>query len=82
MPNYDALLQGWSTIDIDAGESALQTAVAVIFDGGNSTYCAATIARTMLMMASPGPNWTITDGGPDPRLRCQFERPVPVARGR
>ena len=58
--NYDALLLGWSTIE--TGESALQTGIT--FHAGNSTFCNTT-ARTILM-ADPGANWTITDGGTNP----------------
>ena len=57
--NYDALLQGWSTIDPD--ETALQTGVT--FHGGNSMYCAGTAARAILIDGTDN-NWTITaDGG-------------------
>ena len=58
--NYDSLLQGWSTIDTAAGETALQSGVT--FAGGFSEFCAGTAARTLLM-ASGGNNWTIGDGG-------------------
>ena len=63
--NYDALLVGWSTIDIDADESAL--VVRVGFNGGNSKYCN-TAARNIL---TSSPNlWTITDGGLDDDIAC------------
>ena len=56
--NYDALLQGWSTIEF--GESALQAGRT--FDVGNSQYCAGTAARNTLT-ANPGNNWTVNDSG-------------------
>ena len=57
--NYDSLLQGWSTIDTAAGETALQPGVD--FDAGNNaTYCAGTAARTILTSAPN--NWNIDDG--------------------
>jgi surface protein len=51
--NYDALLIGWDAQVLKSG---------VIFDGGNSTYCAAETARYN-MISSDG--WSITDGGKD-----------------
>ncbi|MEM9526589.1 MAG: BspA family leucine-rich repeat surface protein, partial [Bacteroidota bacterium] len=52
--NYDALLMGWSTQALQAG---------VIFDAGDSHYCAGRSARAVLT-ASPN-NWTITDADLD-----------------
>ena len=57
--NYDALLIGWSTIDGD--ETGLQTGV-TLGAGNDARFCAGTAARTVLM-ADPGPNWTLDDGG-------------------
>ena len=61
--NYDSLLQGWSTIDTAAGETALQSGVN--FHGGSSEYCAGTAARNILIGAPN--NWSInadnTGGG-------------------
>ncbi len=49
--NYDALLNGWNAQVLQPN---------VLFDGGNSTYCTAEVARTA-MIGSDG--WTITDAG-------------------
>ena len=55
--NYDLLLDGWSTINIPAGESTLQSGV--IFDAGNSQYCNQ-VARDILTETY---QWDISDGG-------------------
>ncbi len=52
--NYDALLIGWDTQNLQSG---------INFHGGNSLYCAGEAARTN-MINNDG--WTITDGGKDP----------------
>ena len=52
--NYDALLEGWSTIE---GEESI--VLGVTFGAGNSQYCAA-IAKTILESTY---NWNITDSG-------------------
>ncbi len=49
--NYDKLLKGWSTQELQNG---------VTFDGGNSQYCLAEEARQKLIDDF---GWTITDGG-------------------
>lgn len=49
--NYDALLIGWDTQDLQLD---------VIFDGGNSHYCYGESARQNMI---DGDGWTITDGG-------------------
>ena len=49
--NYDALLKGWDAQSLHNG---------VVFDGGNSTYCAGEASRAD-MISHYG--WTITDGG-------------------
>ncbi|MDT0622607.1 BspA family leucine-rich repeat surface protein [Croceitalea vernalis] len=53
--NYDALLSGWSTLDI--GETTVPNNIN--FSGGNSQYCDGEPGRTIL----EGLGWTITDGG-------------------
>jgi surface protein len=59
--NYDSLLDGWNSQTLQTG---------VIFDGGNSTYCAA-VAHDNLTSAT-GHGWTITDGGIDANCPPQF----------
>ena len=55
--NYDALLNGWSTISTN--ETPLKPNV--VFSGGNSKYCNGASARGILTSA---PNsWVIADGG-------------------
>jgi hypothetical protein len=55
--NYDALLNGWSTISTN--ETLLKPNV--VFSGGNSKYCNGALARGILTSA---PNsWVIADGG-------------------
>jgi hypothetical protein len=49
--NYDALLKSWDAQLLHNG---------VVFDGGNSTYCAGEASRAD-MISHYG--WTITDGG-------------------
>ena len=49
--NYDALLKGWNVQTLHNG---------VVFDGGNSTYCASAAARRHMISVD---GWTITDGG-------------------
>lgn len=49
--NYDALLMGWDLQNLQPN---------IIFNGGNSNYCAGLIARTNMMT---GDGWTITDAG-------------------
>ncbi|TMM55868.1 BspA family leucine-rich repeat surface protein [Maribacter algarum] len=49
--NYDALLQGWSTQQLQNG---------IIFDGGNSQYCQGEAARQKLIDDF---GWSITDDG-------------------
>ena len=56
--DYDALLEGWSTIEIENDELPLK--FDVTFDAGDSQYCAG-IARTILESTY---NWNIDDGGP------------------
>jgi len=51
--NYDALLIGWSTQDVQPGVS---------FGAGTSQYSAAAVDARALLAQS----WTITDGGPVP----------------
>ena len=58
--NYDALLTGWADIDVDAGETALETGIT--FAAGGSQWCTATAARDILTDTG-GNNWTIIDGG-------------------
>ena len=52
--NYDALLLGWSAQSVQSN---------VVFDGGNSIYCAGQSGRVNLINNN---NWTITDNGLDP----------------
>jgi len=59
VPNYDATLTGWSTLD--SGET--QIPENITFSGGNSKYCEGESARTILMNTPY--DWTITDGGLD-----------------
>ena len=54
--NYDSTLMGWATLD--TGET--QIPLNIIFDGGNSQFCAGANARQDLIDAF---GWTITDGG-------------------
>ena len=51
--NYDALLNGWSTLTLQPN---------VTFSGGNSHYCHAETARQNIINNF---GWTITDGGLD-----------------
>jgi len=53
--NYDALLNGWSTLS--SGETAIPTNLT--FDGGNSQFCFSEANRQNLESLG----WTITDGG-------------------
>ena len=53
IPNYDALLNGWSTLPLQSN---------VKFNGGKSKYCAGEVARQYLITNF---NWVITDGGLD-----------------
>ena len=62
--NYDALLNSWNAQVLNNGN---------IFSGGNSTYCAATIAHNNMTNAG-GHNWTITDGG----LRANCNAPTNI----
>ena len=57
--NYDAILEGWSTLD--NGET--QVPVNVTFHAGDSKLCLATDAKSILE-SSPY-NWIITDAGSD-----------------
>ncbi|MEP5340616.1 MAG: BspA family leucine-rich repeat surface protein [Algibacter sp.] len=59
--NYDALLIGWDTLDLQPHVS---------FHGGNSKYCEGTLARANMMannyvsdLSRITDNWSITDGG-------------------
>ena len=56
--NYDALLQGWATIDSD--ESPLSEGVT--FHGGNSGYCPVAAAARGILTDAPN-NWKIMDNG-------------------
>jgi len=49
--NYDSLLIGWNAQNLQPN---------VVFDGGNSQYCAGEAARENMITSD---NWTITDGG-------------------
>lgn len=51
--NYDALLIGWSALNLQNG---------VTFSGGNSQYCASIAARNFIISNF---SWSITDGGTD-----------------
>ena len=51
--NYDALLEGWSKLDLTYDVS---------FDGGNSTYCNSEAARQKMIDDF---GWKITDAGRD-----------------
>ncbi|TVZ14963.1 BspA family leucine-rich repeat surface protein [Maribacter sp. MAR_2009_72] len=64
--NYDNTLNGWSTLDIAAGET--QIPQNITFDGGNSQYCLSEAARQSLI---DNFGWTITDAG----LSCPNEAP-------
>jgi hypothetical protein len=55
--NYDALLNGWSTLD--TGET--QVPLNVEFSGGNSNFCLGEPGREILTDLG----WTITDAGLD-----------------
>ncbi len=77
--NYDALLNGWSTLD--PGEA--QIPLNVEFSGGNSNFCLGEQGRDTLT----GLGWTITDGGLDcsslsigentlPENRFTFSNPI------
>ena len=55
--NYDALLIGWSALSLQRD---------VIFNGGNSKYCAES-ARNRLLDTY---NWSISDSGEDTDLDC------------
>ncbi|WP_422106262.1 BspA family leucine-rich repeat surface protein [Winogradskyella sp.] len=55
--NYDALLLGWSTLDL--GEAQIPTGLS--FSSGNSEYCSSYEAYDILVQ--PPYNWGITDGG-------------------
>ncbi|WP_422106258.1 BspA family leucine-rich repeat surface protein [Winogradskyella sp.] len=57
--NYEAILNGWSTLDENAGET--QIPIGITFHGGNSQYCLGEMSRQKLM-GQPY-NWAITDGG-------------------
>ncbi len=57
--NYDALLNGWATLD--PGETLVPSNI--IFSGGNSQYCDGEPGKTTL----EGLGWTITDGGLAPQ---------------
>ncbi|MDY2588191.1 BspA family leucine-rich repeat surface protein [Winogradskyella aquimaris] len=54
--NYDALLNGWATLDV--GETAIPQNMT--FSGGNSQYCSALGSRELLETTF---GWSITDGG-------------------
>jgi len=61
--NYDALLNGWDAQVLEPG---------IVFDGGNSQYCAVKARENMTSVA----HWTITDGG---HAACLVEKtPVPT----
>jgi len=51
-PNYDTLLQSWSTQNLQSG---------VTFSGGNSQYSATSQAARDTLTNDF--NWTVTDGG-------------------
>ncbi|WP_422106260.1 BspA family leucine-rich repeat surface protein [Winogradskyella sp.] len=55
--HYDALLLGWSTLDI--GETQIPENITT-FSGGNSEYCLGEAARQNLI---DNYGWTISDGG-------------------
>ncbi|MEM8509793.1 MAG: BspA family leucine-rich repeat surface protein [Bacteroidota bacterium] len=56
--NYDALLNGWATLD----DGETQIPQNLTFDGGNSQYCYGEPGRQTLEAAG----WTISDGGQIP----------------
>jgi len=64
-PNYDALLIGWSSQNLNPG---------IIFDGGYSQYSCAASAAHDILTGNPN-NWIVTDGGyiedeVDPTIIC------------
>ena len=61
--NYDSLLAGWSEIDMDAGESALQ--MTVTFSAGDSKYCNQEAKDILLALG-----WRISDGDIDTDGNC------------
>ncbi|CAL2078467.1 conserved protein of unknown function precursor containing a type A C-terminal secretion signal [Tenacibaculum sp. 190524A02b] len=55
--NYDATLTGWASLGINGNLKSN-----VVFNGGNSTYCASRLTRRFLTDPAEF-NWTIIDGG-------------------
>jgi surface protein len=56
--NYDALLIGWSTLDVNE----IKIPKNIIFEAGNSTYCKGEPSKNNLINTY---NWQITDKGTD-----------------
>ena len=56
--NYDAILNGWSTLDVTAGETVIPTGID--FDAPSAQYCSGYIGRKRLVEDY---GWDITDNG-------------------
>ena len=63
--NYDSLLDGWSTIEMEKGEMMLQTTVS--FGAGTIKFCNESAHNAL---TNPPNNWDIDDGGKDTDDNC------------